>query len=520
MKCFIWEQAAIRAGNQGRNRILSLCCAAALLFAAVASEAVARGPVSATDMRRLPALGSPRTEFVPSPSTLPAPGREPEPESSENEADVAELLERIEALEHAVETRPEESPYLVRPSSSGATMTIRGRAQLDYWSFPDSSPGANILENGDPDVTPQDRFGFRRLRVTTQGGIFENMIYRTAIDFAGGEVSIKDAWFGFRELGPFDTVRLGNQPIPIGLAQMNSSRLTPFLERPEIFQAVTRGKRHLGVCSYGFSDDLRYNWRYGVFQPQVIGEQGVYVSDHYQLQAVGRLASTPWWDEASDGRGYLHLGVVGSAAHPDGSAARFDARAPNQARFRARPEARTTNRWVDTGAIAGASWYELLGVETALNLGAFRVVGEYYQTWLQRDPSFGSSLQFGGGYVYVAYFLTGEHQPWDRETGNIARVHPFENFFWVDTQRGPQWGWGAWQILARYSYADYNNRDIFGGVGRNLTIGLNWWWTPNSRMLLNWVHGRIDDRQVALAGAPALVGGDYDIIGVRFAIDH
>ena len=108
----------------------------------------------------------------------------------------------------------------------------------------------------------------------------------------------------------------------------------------------------------------------------------------------------------------------------------------NEARFRHRPEARSANRWLDTGRIAGARDYHLLGLEKVLNFGALQFVGEYQNIWMKVDD--GTDLFFHGGYVQASYFLTGEHMTWKRSSGTLDRVKPFENFFLVD-----RWGGGV-----------------------------------------------------------------------------
>lgn len=47
--------------------------------------------------------------------------------------------------------------------------------------------------------------------------------------------------------------------------------------------------------------------------------------------------------------------------------------------------------------------------------------------------SVGPDLSFGGVYCYASYFLTGESMTWDRKSGQLGRVTPFENFFLVRT---------------------------------------------------------------------------------------
>src|SRR5690606_9267167 len=159
---------------------------------------------------------------------------------------------------------------------------------------------------------------------------------------------------------------------------------------------------------------------------------GEYRSDVYQASANGRLWTSPWYDESSGGRGYAHLAVAGMLADPDGHPAASGSDV-NEARFRTRPEARTLNRWLDTGRILGAQWYKIVGLESLVNVGPWQIAAEAQANWLQRHHSNpGPDLFFYGAYVYVSYFLTGEHIPYERSTGTIGRVMPFENFFLVD----------------------------------------------------------------------------------------
>jgi phosphate-selective porin OprO/OprP len=262
---------------------------------------------------------------------------------------------------------------------------------------------------------------------------------------------------------------------------------------------------------------LQYNWRYGVFNQRNIQDEGNYISDHLQPEFAGRFANTWWYDEASDGRGYAHWAIAGTAAHPDGStAADGPSRSINEARFQSRPEARTRRRWIDTGVSQGADWYELLAFEGVLNFGPVQWVGEYQNVWLQRDAGAGEDLHFDGGYMYVSYFLTGEHMPWDRESGTLDRIKPFENFWLVDTcDDGVRGGWGAWQVACRWSYCNFNDEDIFGGIGESVTAGLNWYWNANARMQFNYIYGDIQNRRPA----DGQTSGNYQILGTRFCID-
>ncbi|WP_350208801.1 porin [Botrimarina sp.] len=400
---------------------------------------------------------------------------------------------------------------------TGVQSELSGRIHLDVWGYPSSSPGVNGFATGDEDTTPQDRIGFRRMRLQASGDLAQDMLYKLEIEFAGGsDVEFRDAYLGWVDLPVLQTLLIGNQKRPYGLDHLNSSRYNVFIERPFVIEAFNQDARRLGVQSYGVSDDEVFNWRYGVFNQRLVQDEGAYISDHWQGQIAGRLASVVWW--ARDGRDFCHAAVSGTWADTDQGAAtnNYAGSGINEANFRTRPEARTTLRWLDTGVIADATDYTLVGLEQVLNVGPLQLVSEQQSVEVRRLG--GDTVHFHGAYGYVSYFLTGEHIPWDRELGLIERVVPNENFYLVDTRCGVKKGLGAWQVALRWSYLDLADGDIRGGDGQALTAALNWHWTPYAKLQFNYINGQINDNGAnAPPGAPAF--GDYEILGMRFAVD-
>jgi len=407
-------------------------------------------------------------------------------------------------------------------SSSGKpTLKWSGRIHADYWGFPDHSSGISDFEH--PPSTPaaaidgtdvEDRFAFRRLRIGVSGDISDTMLYKLEFDMNNpGTPEYKDMYLGWQELPYNQVVLLGNQKRPLGLDHLNSSRYNVFMERPLVVEAFNEDARRIGLAAYGYTDDEKYHWRYGVYNLENTSTDGRFIGDSLQLSGNFRLSSSPWYDESSGGRGYFHWAVSGMYARPDGDATAADTNS-NEGRFRTRPEARSDLRWFDTGRIAGSSDYEIVGLEAIINVGRFQVVGEYQSNWSQRTT--GADLHFEGGYVYASYFLTGEHQPYERTSGTIGRVTPFENFFLVDRCCGGRGrGWGAWQIAARYSYLDLSDENVLGGEGNNFTAALNWLWTPYSKLQLNYINGNITNH----ANVNGSTAGNYQIIGTRFMVD-
>jgi len=431
---------------------------------------------------------------------------------------------RLTGLEKAWDQQAADDAKNDASGGGKPTLKINGRIHADYWNFADQTPGIGFFEHPDAAAAnygadPEDRFFFRRIRLNFQGDLFDSMVYRMQIDFNTPQTGeMKDMYIGFTNLPLFGKLLIGNQKRPMGLDHLNSSRFNILIERPLVVETFKEDARRFGICSYNNSDDLVYHWSYGIFALENMVKDGKVIGDSMQLSGNARLASSPWYDESSGGRGYFHWAVSGMVARPDGDATAADTNA-NDGRFRTRGELRSNTRWLDTGRIAGTDWYETVGVESILNIGPLQVVGEYQSNWMQRDTvtaGTGPDLHFHGGYVYVAYMLTGEHVPYKRSSGTIDRVKPFENFFLVNTcNDGVGGGWGAWQIAARYSHLDLSDNDIQGGVENNATLGLVWYFTSHSSLQFNAIYGDIDNH----APVGGYSDGNFTAFGTRLRVN-
>ena len=136
-------------------------------------------------------------------------------------------------------------------------------------------------------------------------------------------------------------------------------------------------------------------------------------------------------------------------------------------------------RFVDTGAIT-TDGVDLLNPEVALVAGAFSLQGEYMRALVDGSP--GSNLGFQGGYVQVSFFLTGENRADKTPGAAFSGVRPGRNFL------GRGGGCGVWEIGLRYSALDLNEEEVRGGELRDVTVGLNWYLNPNTRVAMNYVR--------------------------------
>ena len=319
-----------------------------------------------------------------------------------DESEESSVEDRLSELESGWSAFKKSEAKKKADAAKKPSFKINGRIHADYWDFINDDGGVGFLENpigtlpaplvgSDPD----DRFAFRRIRMEMKGDILDSMLWRMQIDFnkpATGEM--KDMYIGWKNLPYNQQLLLGNQKRPIGLDHLNSSRMNVFTERPFVVESFNEDARRPGLAMYGYTNDQRYHWRYGVYYLENITSDGSYLGDNRQMSGNFRLSSSPWYDDTSGGRGYFHWAVAGMIAKPDGDDTNTDGHS-NEARFRTRPEARSNSRWLNTGRIAGADWYQTLAVEGLFNVGPMQICGEYMHNFMQRDGF--ADTQFHGG---------------------------------------------------------------------------------------------------------------------------
>ena len=151
-----------------------------------------------------------------------------------------------------------------------------------------------------------------------------------------------------------------------------------------------------------------------------------------------------------------------------------------------------STRMVNTGTIALGEDY-LMGLEALYIRGPFSVQAEYGWNWMDNaigvinsgtalNPALTppQNYMFSGGYIQVAYTLTGETRAYDKRIGTLAREYfghtgPYSKAYIVrDADGNICSSWGAWEIAARLSYVDLNDGSgstrIQGGEMNGVTL--------------------------------------------------
>jgi len=429
--------------------------------------------------------------------------------------DQQELRSRLETLEQEVadlkrlllkieEKNAEQRPTEKKPEASQSKATTIPRPDPSslraYWKegirmdSADQSVkfklGGRILndwvafsadDSVDRNFTPVGGTEFRAARLYMSGTLHDRVEFKAQYDFAPISTAFKDVWIGINKIPGLGKFRIGHFKEPFGLELMNSSRYITFMARA--LPTALMPSRNTGFLFTNPLAGQRMTWAAGVFKDTPDTAIGL-GSENYSM--TGRFTGLPLYQD--EGRRLVHLGVAYSRRNP----------ILDTLRLRARPETHLSNRWIDTRSFPARS-EDLLGVEAALVQGPFSLQGEYVRAATDSpglgDPSFNSF------YVAGSLFLTGENRRYKRDTGTFTRVRPKGNLF------GGEKGIGAWQLAARYSRLDLNHRTILGGKLNNLTLGLNWFLNPNTRIMFNYV---LADRQDI---------GEANIFQTRFQVD-
>lgn len=377
------------------------------------------------------------------------------------------------------------------------------------------APGSNATS-----TTNSGASLLRRARLKADGNIFKRFDYSLEYDLGNAvnenkgqqsptQENVVDSafpcnvWLQLREVPMFGRVRIGNQVSPIGMTNNTYQGFLPFLERADnmdaFFGAFNEGFNP-GISSINWIDSERVAWRYGIYRP-LKNAYGIGINNY---TVSGRLTTLPVYED--DGARLVHVGISGS----QGSLVN------DEFRIRARPLLRNGPGYaipvlVDTGTLPGNSQF-MIGPELAAVLGPFTLqaewTGQFFTDAFASNGQSQGTAFFQGGYAQLLYFLTGEHQSYEKREGVFGRVIPYRN-----AQMGFGHGLGgAWQVGVRFSYLDLTDNAINGGQVADMTLGLNWFLNPNMKIQGNYLLTHREGQQDQ-------GDGWFNGLGIRAACD-
>ncbi len=357
-----------------------------------------------------------------------------------------------------------------------------GRIMVDHGFFSQDSD----LDVNHGELTIKNGTEFRRARFFTSGTIYNNVEFKLQLDFSGGVTTFKDAYIGIKGIPVVGNLRVGHVKEPFRLEALTSSKYITFLERALPIDATQ--ERNNGILLFNEFLNKKLGLQAGLFRNSDKFGNDKSANDDY---AFTTRATTLAYDN-KEKKQYLHLGAGFSYRKTD----------TREFSYSSRPEAHLGEKYISTGTIEDVDNIKLINFETAFVTGPFAIQGEYLTTNVKTgNISPVDTYKFSSYYGQISYFLTGEHKKLKGSYAGFNRVKPIQNF------DGKKNGIGAWEVALRYSNSDLNSEDIFGGEQTDITLGLNWYLNPVTRVMLNNVFVDVKDK------------GKANVFEIRFQID-
>ena len=339
--------------------------------------------------------------------------------------------------------------YKLSSSDGMHSLKFGGRIMSDY----------AIWNNGNETFSGTE---FRRIRFFNSGKVYDNVKYKLQLDFAGGDISIKDVYM--EVVMPYaGNVKVGHFKEPFRLEALTSSKYITFMERalPIAFSP----ERNVGVMLHDSFLDDKLSIQAGLFREASSG-------DDVNIEDVRNITTRITFLPINNDNNLLHLGAAFSSRSSSDDTYSVSSRAENH----------LGTKLLDMD-LDNVTEMNLMGAEMAFVMGSFSVQGEYVMNSVEAMEDY----SFSGYYGQVSYFLTGEKRKYKNSLAGFDRVKPNKNM-----KEGE--GLGAFEVAARYSSMDLS--EAHAGTLNDITVGLNWYLNPCTRLMFNYVMGTLDNHGV------------------------
>lgn len=418
-------------------------------------------------------------------------------------------------------------PPLIGGKGKYPIVQMGGVFQIDSVFYSQTQTNRQVMQNADnPDGLMYDGTGIKRARLTAFGSVAENIDYRFQFDLGGfGRPSITDMYMDIKEVPLLGKVRIGQYKQPFSLEELTSFRFNPFMDRSSLF--IFHPFRRTGVGFYDWTEDGKWTWFVSAFR----GFHDFYGNDLTDTGGYGfAMRGTHCFYYENDGADVWHFGGVYSLIDPSGGNiqfGKFGGNAPElgllQGQF-GTTNFRQDQSMVNTGKQLvntydpktgkggrGTANYQDFHLETAIVRGPFSFQAEGDIVPVSMND--GRTPIFAGGYLFMTYFLTGEHRTYDRNLALFDRIKPK-----VNSGKGHPFG-GAWELTARLNYITLDSQGVKGGTLIDPTFGFNWYMNPYTKLTFNYIPVYLDSPEKYGDGKSPSVRSQANAWGLQAQVD-
>ena len=357
----------------------------------------------------------------------------------------------------------------------------------------------HVFERADGGGSLPDTFAVDTARIQFDGTFFKEYFYRVELEHAKtGSVNLKDGYIGWKGLDDV-AFQFGQMKEPFSQEETCSSRFIDFAERSILNRIVPA--HDIGAMAKGPLFDKVIEWELGLFNGGSRNSAGRNVNDvNDEKDIAARVRATPFRSSDNDWLKQLRIGLAYGIGDVDTTAIGD----------------------ITTGDLSGLTVLDFtgnedgmrtrMGLELSWLMGPMSLRAEYVIHNQEVVTAAGDGdFDIKGYYVQFTYLLTGENKPLEN------RVVPKNNF---SVKNGT---WGAWELAARLAGLDASDGESAGAIAagtnqkvQEITFGVNWWMTPNVRLMLNYEMFKFDE-DIPQAGADPI--SDQSIFYTRLQID-
>lgn len=352
---------------------------------------------------------------------------------------------------------------------AGSDVAVEGLWQLDGNWFDNDVADLDGRDDGRNRAT-----GLRRAELVLKGSGPGGLSWVLGYDVDAERFLDANLAYAFEDDGGRHIVMLGQSKQPGSLEELSSAKNNDFIAKAAATNAFATSRR-LGA-GYAWEAKDR-GVALGYYGRELTRDQG---------EGAGFAVRGYWAPVAGEGN-VVHLGL--SYADRDTPA--------DTLRLRVRPNADLAAvRLVDSGSLTDTDRLATTGVEAMWIRGPLKLQGEYYRANGERIAA--GDYGVGGGYASLLWNPGG--QTWDYR-GGLPR-----------TPSAGDGNAGLWQLGLRLDAIDFDDGAVRGGRMDAWTVGVNWYWRTNVKLMLNYVD--VSSRRFDPATA-AVVDDDPGILEAR-----
>ncbi len=333
----------------------------------------------------------------------------------------------------------------------------------------------------------------RRARFALKSKLWNNWYGEIDLDFAGGEMELKDAYVKYTMNNGKINFKAGHFKEGFSMESTTTSRYITFMERSLVNEFAP--SRHLGINATAW--DKNYTVIGGVhFQPVGELEEVGISKDHNKDDGIDEgysLTARAVARPISNDNLTIHIGGNFSYRLP-----KTTWEEKNMYRVSTRSfSSINRKKYLDTDDVTDVKNRIMYGAEFAVTFKNIMFQSEYIKHTMNRTEEDLMQVNNDGFYAQAGFLIFGGKYHYNKSEAELTQV-----------SRGKKWG--DIELAFRYDYLNLNDFDaqVYGGSANGYTAGINYYVNDNVKFMLNYVY--IDHDRYANGKGKLNVGHDAD----------